>query len=66
MPPIDGKITEEHESSVDYLISSLHSIFTHFDVKEDIYTLGAFSEHVADKLLNLPAAAARRKVCNFK
>uniref|UniRef100_A0A0C9RPL8 Scfd2 protein n=1 Tax=Fopius arisanus TaxID=64838 RepID=A0A0C9RPL8_9HYME len=62
MPPIDGKITEEHGSSVDYFVSSLHSIFTHFDIKEDIYSLGEFSEYVAGKLMNLPAAVARRKM----
>ncbi|XP_015108563.1 sec1 family domain-containing protein 2 [Diachasma alloeum] len=62
MPSIDGKITDEHESSVNYFVSSLHSIFTHFDIKEDIYTLGEFSEYVAGRLLDLPAAVARRKM----
>ncbi|XP_063984399.1 sec1 family domain-containing protein 2-like [Diachasmimorpha longicaudata] len=62
MPPMDRKRTEEHESSVNYFVSSIHSIFTHFDLKEDIYAMGEFSEYVAGKLLALPAAVARRKI----
>lgn len=62
MPPIDGNITEEHDASANYLVSSLHSLFTHFNVKEDIYSLGKHSEYVAEKLENLSAAIDRRKV----
>lgn len=68
MPPIDGKLTDEHETSGDYLVSSLHSLFAHFNVKEDIYSLGKHSEYIADKLQNLQAAVDRRKVrtiCSF-
>ncbi|XP_043276371.1 sec1 family domain-containing protein 2-like [Venturia canescens] len=62
MPPIDGELIEEHETSADYLVSSLHSLFAHFNVKEDIYSLGKHSEYIADKLENLQAAVDRRKL----
>ena len=66
MPPIDEKLTEDNEASVNYLVSSLHSLMTHFNVKEDIYAMGKHSEYVADKLESLPAAVDRRKViCTY-
>lgn len=62
MPPINGIINDDYESSVNYFISSLHSLFTHFNLKEDIYSMGNLSEYVAEKLENLPEAIDRRKV----
>ncbi|KAK0098398.1 hypothetical protein PV326_008830 [Microctonus aethiopoides] len=61
MPPINGEITDDYEINVNYFVNSLHSFFTHFNVKEDIYTIGTFSEYVGDRLENLSVAIERRK-----
>ena len=61
-PPIDEKSNLENESDLDYFVSSMHSLFTNLNAKEDIYSIGRLSGFVADKLSNLPAAVNRRRV----
>ncbi|XP_034944941.1 sec1 family domain-containing protein 2-like [Chelonus insularis] len=60
LPPVDGNISDDYVTNVKYFVSLLHSLFTHFNVKEDIYFMGKFSEYVAEELINLPAAIDRR------
>lgn len=62
MPSTDEIVAQDWEADVDFLISSFHSLLSHYDVQEDIYSLGRLSNYVADKLENLTAAQNRRKV----
>lgn len=50
------------EADIDHFVSSMHSMFTNFNLREDIYYIGNLSENVAEKLEKLPAAVDRRKV----
>ncbi|XP_058791912.1 sec1 family domain-containing protein 2-like [Phymastichus coffea] len=61
MPSIDGKLTDDFEVDIEFLISSFHSLFSYYDVQEDIYAMGKFSNCIADKLQNFTAAVNRRK-----
>ncbi|OXU28463.1 hypothetical protein TSAR_011460 [Trichomalopsis sarcophagae] len=61
MPSTDEIVAQDWEADVDFLISSFHSLLSHYDVQEDIYSLGKLSNYVADKLENLTAAQNRRK-----
>ena len=65
MPPIDEKSILENELNIDYFVSSMHSILTNFNVKEDIYSMGRLSDVVSSKLTNLSAAINRRRVRNL-
>lgn len=62
MPTIDDTLIRDYDADIEFLISSLHSLFSHYNVQEDIYSLGKFSNYVADKLENFTAAVNRRKV----
>ncbi|XP_046740275.1 sec1 family domain-containing protein 2-like [Diprion similis] len=62
MPPFSTEDRcEEFKENVDHFVSSLHSMFTNFNLREDIYYFGQLSENVAEKLEKLPAAVDRRK-----
>lgn len=66
MPQISGgNYIDEFEAKVEHFVSSLHSMFTNFNLREDIYYVGSLSECVAEKLEKLPAAMDRRKVLKF-
>lgn len=56
---------EEYEADVDFLVSSFHSLFSHYNVQEDIYSLGKLSNYVAEKLENFTASVNKRKVNLF-
>lgn len=58
----DEILEEEYEADVDFLVSSFHSLFSHYNIQEDIYSIGKLSNHVAEKLDNFTAAINRRKV----
>lgn len=62
MPSYDKMLMEDYEMEIDFLISSFHALFDYYNVQEDIYSLGKFSNHVAEKLENFAAAVNRRKV----
>lgn len=62
MPPIDEKSILNYENDVEYFASSMHSLFSNLNVKEEVYSMGRLSSIVAEKLSNLPAAINRRKV----
>ncbi|XP_048505217.1 sec1 family domain-containing protein 2-like isoform X2 [Athalia rosae] len=62
MPPLNKEeLNHYFEAQVDYFVSSMHSMFTNFNMKEDIYFIGNLAENVADKLEKLPEAIERRK-----
>lgn len=62
MPSTDGELTSDFDADIEFLISSFHSLFTHYDVQEDIYSMGKLSNCIADRLENSTAAVNRRKV----
>lgn len=62
MPNIDKDLTEDIKNDIEFLISSIHSLLSYYDAREDIYCLGKLSEHTARKLAKFPAAINRRNV----
>lgn len=62
MPPIDEKSIIHYENDIEYFASSMNSLFTNLNVKEEIYSMGRLSNIVAEKLSTLPVAINRRKV----
>lgn len=62
MPFSDEILKTDYEADIDFLVSSFHSLFSHYNVQEDIYSLGKLSDYVAEKLENFTAAINRRKV----
>lgn len=61
MPPIDENSLLHYENDVEYFASSMHSLFSNLNVKEDVYSMGRLSNIVAEKLATLPSAINRRK-----
>jgi predicted HTH domain antitoxin len=55
-------LTEDYEADIEFLISLFHSLFSYYNVEENIYSLGKFSNYVANKLQTFTAAVSRRKV----
>jgi len=66
LPPLNSASMKDSEFVVDHLVNLLDEMFTHLNLKEDIYSMGKFSEHVAEKLETLPAAINRRNVSILK
>lgn len=62
MPNIEKDLTEDIENDVEFLISSIHSLLSYHDAREDIYYMGKLSEHTARKLAKFRAAINRRNV----
>lgn len=60
LSPLNSELIKNSECIVDHLVSSFNSLFTYLNMKEDIYSMGKFSEYVAEKLEILPAAVNRR------
>lgn len=48
--------------TVDHFVSLFNSLLTYLNLQEDIYSIGKFSEYVAEKLETLPIAIDRRNV----
>lgn len=61
-PPLNDTSMKNFECTVNHFVSLFHSLFTYLNLKEDIYSMGKFSEYVAEKLETLPAAVNRRNV----
>ncbi|XP_014213803.1 sec1 family domain-containing protein 2-like [Copidosoma floridanum] len=61
MPAVDKVLIDDYVLEIEFLISSLHMLFTHYNVQEDIYSLGKLANHVANKLDNFGPAINRRK-----
>ncbi|XP_025158914.1 sec1 family domain-containing protein 2 isoform X2 [Harpegnathos saltator] len=59
-PTLNNTLTKDSEYAVDHFVSLFHSLFTYLNLKEDVYSMGRFSEYVAEKLEILPAAVNRR------
>lgn len=62
MPLINGQLSDECKTDVQYFVTSFNHFFAHFDAEEDIYTLGPLSEQVANAFENSEAVIDRRKV----
>ncbi|RLU18374.1 hypothetical protein DMN91_008731 [Ooceraea biroi] len=60
LPPLNSASTVDSEFAIDHLVSLLDNLFAYLNLKEDVYSMGKFSEHVAEKLETLPAAISRR------
>ncbi|KMQ90853.1 sec1 family domain-containing protein 2 [Lasius niger] len=60
LSPLNSELVKNSECAVDHLVSLFNSLFTYLNMKEDIYSMGKFSEYVAEKLEMLPAAVNRR------
>ncbi|XP_014481667.1 PREDICTED: sec1 family domain-containing protein 2-like [Dinoponera quadriceps] len=60
LPPLNNILTQDSKCTVNHFVSLFHSLFTYLNLKEDIYSMGKFSEYVAEKLETLPAAVNRR------
>lgn len=60
--PLSSALIKDSEHTIDHLVSSLDSFFTHLNLREDIYSMGKFSESVAGKLEVLQTAVNRRNV----
>lgn len=62
LSPLNSELPKISECAVDHLVSLFNSLFAYLNLKEDIYSMGKFSEYVAEKLETLPAAVNRRNV----
>lgn len=62
LSPLNSELVKNSECAVDHLVSLFNSLFTYLNMKEDIYSMGKFSEYVGEKLEMLPAAVNRRNV----
>lgn len=60
LSPLNSELIKNSEYAVDHLVSLFNSLFAYLNLKEDIYSMGKFSEYVAEKLETLPAAVNRR------
>lgn len=62
LSPLNSALLKNSEYAVDHFVSLFNSLFTYLNLKEDVYAMGKFSEHVAEKLETLPMAIDRRNV----
>lgn len=65
LPSLNDTLMKDSEYTVNHFVSLFHSLFTYLNLKEDIYSMGKFSEYIAEKLEILPAAINRRNVSIF-
>lgn len=62
LSPLNNALLKNLEYAVDHFVSLFNSLLTYLNLKEDIYSVGKFSEYVAEKLEMLPMAIGRRNV----
>lgn len=62
LPPLDSTLIKDFEDTVDHLVNLFDNLFTCLNLREDIYSLGKFSEYVAEKLETSSVAINRRNV----
>ncbi|KAG7197737.1 hypothetical protein KM043_001562 [Ampulex compressa] len=60
MPPISVDARDDSEMNLDHFVGLFHALFTYLNAKEDVYSIGRFSERIAEKLESLPDAIVRR------
>lgn len=61
MPPLN-EASNYASYKINHFVNLFYNFFTHLNLKEDIYSIGKFSEYVAEKLYLLPEAIERRNV----
>lgn len=62
LPPLNSTLIKNSECAVEHFVSLFNSFLTCLNLREDIYSMGKFSEYVAEKLETLPMAVDRRNV----
>jgi len=65
LPPLNSALINDSEHIINHFISLLSSFFTHLNLKEDIYSMGKFSEYIAAKLEMLQTVVSRENVSIF-
>ncbi|XP_011054832.1 PREDICTED: sec1 family domain-containing protein 2-like isoform X2 [Acromyrmex echinatior] len=60
LSPLNNALLKNSQYAVDHFVSLFNSLLTYLNLKEDIYSIGKFSEYVAEKLETLPIAIDRR------
>jgi len=62
LSPLNSALLKNSEYAVDHFVNLFNSLLTYLNLKEDIFSMGKFSEYVAEKLETLPMAIDRRNV----
>lgn len=62
LSPLNSELIKNSEYAVEHFVSLFNSLLTYLNLREDIYSMGKFSEYVAEKLEMLPMAIDRRNV----
>ncbi|XP_024874060.1 sec1 family domain-containing protein 2-like [Temnothorax curvispinosus] len=60
LSPLNSGSIKNSEYAVEHFVSLFNSLLTNLNLREDIYSMGKFSEYVAEKLETLPMAIERR------
>ncbi|KAL7288577.1 hypothetical protein TKK_0017316 [Trichogramma kaykai] len=60
IPSIDQVLLHDYEAEIDFLISSFHTLFSYYNVTEDVFYLGKCGQYVAEKMNHFDAAVNRR------
>ncbi|XP_011867005.1 PREDICTED: sec1 family domain-containing protein 2-like isoform X4 [Vollenhovia emeryi] len=58
--PLNSESIKDSECAVEHFVNLFNSLLTYLNLREDIYSMGKFSEYVAEKLETLPTAVDRR------
>lgn len=59
---VNGTVLNDVSDVTDYFVNLFHNLFAYLGLKEDIYSMGKFSNYIAEKLNMLPEAVERRNV----
>lgn len=62
LSPLNSELIKDSEYAVEHFINLFNNLLTYLNLREDIYSMGKFSEYVAEKLEMLPMAIDRRNV----
>ncbi|XP_070511572.1 sec1 family domain-containing protein 2 isoform X2 [Cardiocondyla obscurior] len=60
LSPLNSELIKNSEYEVEHFVNLFDSLFTYLNLREDIYSMGKFSDYIAEKLELLPMAVARR------
>ncbi|XP_071560548.1 sec1 family domain-containing protein 2 [Temnothorax nylanderi] len=60
LSPLNSGSIKNSKYAVEHFVSLFNSLLTYLNLREDIYSMGKFSEYVAEKLETLPMAIERR------
>ncbi|XP_011704064.1 PREDICTED: sec1 family domain-containing protein 2-like isoform X2 [Wasmannia auropunctata] len=60
LSPLNNELLKNSENTVDHFVNLFNSLLTYLNLKEDIYSVGKYSEYVAEKLETSSMAIDRR------